>query len=172
MPCARDRNRRIVLIALSGALALAACSSGDHAVQLTVHLDQAQAWEVTGAPVSAGVVCPSGDRTVVGFEDLEGDPLTAEEGMERMQVAAESAGEVVAYRILFEHTCSDGSGAFILRSIPTAATTEWVVVSGSSSYDGLSGEGTCELETAPWEEGDPPEGMPMTLHCSGEMKDG
>ena len=159
---------RLALL-LAAVVMATSCGSTSSTVEITVHLDQGQSWELRGDPVEGGVVCESGRRQPIGWVDLEGNPLTFEEWVPLLEMAETSNGEAIAFKVIHQYVCADGSGSFTIRELagPDAAT--WDIDGGTTAYADLKGSGECDLVTAPVEPGDPPGGMPMRLDCVGSI---
>ena len=147
----------------------ASCARTADEIEMQVHLDSAHSWEMHGRAVDRGTICPTGRRAAVGWLDLEGNPLTLQEWMPLSQRAGATNGREVLFTFVFQYVCTDGSGSFITLEEPNTEGATWRIVEGTRAYADVEGSGSCTLTMAPVEPGDPPEGLPMRMDCTGTV---
>jgi hypothetical protein len=163
-----------VLIVVSALVALAgACGGASQTVEIDVDVLGGGAWTARGGAVDHGVMCSAGGNQTIEFRDPETDaPLEVEEILARQ--AAWTPGEPGTLVAVIELTCADGSGTLTMHQ--NAADDTWRVLHGSGAYAGVAGDGAISVEyfdAAAVEEpspDDPPDGVPIALHWTGDLR--
>lgn len=112
---------------------------------------------LSGPAVDASVVCAAARIARVGFEDVDGEPITEGE-FQRLVVEALETGEITAGTIYREYRCDDGSGSFVIAERPVVSAgswdfygfnddvATWEVHSGTGAYAELSGQGSIDVD--------------------------
>ena len=75
----------VIPIVVSGVIAatMAGCSGSADRDEIVI-VAEASGWTATGGAVDAGVMCPGGVQSLIGFLELDGSPLAPDEGAERL----------------------------------------------------------------------------------------
>lgn len=145
--------KRKMLAVLAVPLLAAACSSGSEpkAVEITFSMEPGSPFSLSGEAVDDGIVCDEATSVRLGFEDLEGNPMSQEE-VDAM------AGESTDFLWYDELTCADGSGSWVVLGEQLVAMSEmdfdglnedvstWTVDRGTGDYENLTGSGTDSVD--------------------------
>lgn len=145
---------RSVIAAACALIMMAGCTAASEpmAVDVFGSMDPSDpSVVISGDAADEGLVCSEGTNRRLAMEDMEGNPISDEEGVANWEEALDS-GATLEVLIHEEVNCADGSGAFVIEFHnvvqPAALDYEgsnevgtWTIDGGTGDYETLSGEG-------------------------------